>query len=165
VTRIRGVEPGAEALVRLLACLSAFAVAVAICGTERRSIYDALVGLVPHRTLYSFSPRPVGIASLMIALGGALLLSLPVLSYAFGAHFIRASHPKLIALPAMFVIGVVFCWYVVLPPAVHQLIGYRGDEIRHLPRPDDYIRFTIGALLVTGLAFELPAVALVRRTA
>ena len=60
--------------------------------------------------------------------------------------------------PALFLIGVVFGWYIVVPPAIHFLVGLQRRIIHYLPRASDYIHFIVMTLLAMGFVFELPVV-------
>ncbi len=69
----------------------------------------------------------------------------------------RARLFGLIAIPLVFVFftaGVLFTYYVLLPPAVKFLLGFMG--IPTIVRPSSYISFTTGLMLWVGIAFEFP---------
>jgi sec-independent protein translocase protein TatC len=69
----------------------------------------------------------------------------------------RARLFGLIAIPLIFVFftaGVLFTYYVLLPPAVKFLLGFMG--IPTIVRPSSYISFTTGLMLWVGIAFEFP---------
>ena len=95
----------------------------------------------------------------------ALLFSLPVLLYqalrvhhpgAAAHHERRAALPVMLAAPVLFLVGVVFAYFVVLPPAVHFLQGYNSSRLQH-PRPgEDLYKFEMFTMLGIGLAFQLP---------
>ncbi|GAB4496338.1 MAG: hypothetical protein OHK0052_06140 [Anaerolineales bacterium] len=62
-----------------------------------------------------------------------------------------------IALPAslaLFLSGMAFAFWVMLPVALPFLINFLG--INTLPRPYDYIRFVTGVMFWMGIAFQLP---------
>jgi sec-independent protein translocase protein TatC len=52
--------------------------------------------------------------------------------------------------------GVVFAFFVVLPPAVHFLQGYNSSEFDILVQAKTYYTFEILTMLGIGLAFQLP---------
>ena len=72
----------------------------------------------------------------------ALLFALPVLLYEVYAFVIpalnpderRVAIPLMVVAPLLFMAGVVFAYFVVLPPAVRFLQGYNSEQLRH-PRP------------------------------
>jgi sec-independent protein translocase protein TatC len=94
----------------------------------------------------------------------ALLFALPVLIYecyafvipALAPHERRAVLPAMVAAPVLFVIGVVFAYLVVLPPAVHFLQGYNSDQFDILVQAKSYYTFQVLTMLGVGLAFQLP---------
>jgi len=94
----------------------------------------------------------------------AVLFALPVLIYE-GYGFVfpalkpeerRAVWPAMIAAPVLFVIGVVFAYLVVLPPAVHFLQGYNSDQFDILVQAKSYYTFQLLTMLGIGVAFQLP---------
>ncbi len=94
----------------------------------------------------------------------ALLLSLPILLYEAYAYVIpalnpqerRAAIPVMVAAPFLFLMGVAFTYFVVLPPAVHFLQGYNSDKFDILVQAKAYYTFQILTMLGIGLAFQLP---------
>jgi sec-independent protein translocase protein TatC len=102
--------------------------------------------------------------TLTVAAYFALLFALPVLIYEGYAFVIPALNPeeKRVALPVMavapvlFLIGVAFAYFVVLPPAVHFLQGYNSQSFDILVQAKTYYTFEILTMLGIGLAFQLP---------
>jgi sec-independent protein translocase protein TatC len=94
----------------------------------------------------------------------ALLFALPLLIYEGYAFVIPALNPqeRRVALPLMtvapllFLIGVTFAYWVVLPPAVHFLQGYNSQNFDILVQAKTYYTFEILTMLGIGLAFQLP---------
>ncbi len=94
----------------------------------------------------------------------ALLLALPILLYEAYAYVIPALNPEerrvavpvMVAAPFLFVAGVVFTYFVVLPAAVHFLQGYNSDKFDILVQAKAYYTFQILTMLGIGLAFQLP---------
>jgi sec-independent protein translocase protein TatC len=94
----------------------------------------------------------------------ALLFSLPVLIYQGYAFVIPALNPKerrvalpvMAAAPLLFLIGVLFAYEIVLPPAVHFLQGYNSGSFDILVQAKAYYTFEILTMLGIGLAFQLP---------
>jgi sec-independent protein translocase protein TatC len=102
--------------------------------------------------------------TLTVAAYFALLLTLPVLIYEAYAFVIPAlkpeerhvAQPLMIAAPVLFLLGVVFAFEVVLPPAVHFLQGYNAQNFDILVQAKTYYTFEIFTMLGIGLAFQLP---------
>jgi sec-independent protein translocase protein TatC len=94
----------------------------------------------------------------------ALLFTLPLLIYQLYAFVIpalspqerRAALPVMAAAPVLFLIGVVFAYLVVLPPAVHFLQGYNSSQFNILVGAKTYYSFEILTMLGIGVAFQMP---------
>jgi sec-independent protein translocase protein TatC len=63
-------------------------------------------------------------------------------------------------IPALFIVGVTFAWYLVLPPALDFLLGFNSQAFTIQLRANDYIQFVMLTLLAMGIVFEMPAVML-----
>lgn len=120
----------------------------------------------------AFSPTENFTTFLRVALFAGIALAMPVLLYEVYAYvdpalmanerkFVLVSGPFVLAL---FVIGMAFCYYVLLPNALNFLIHFGSDVIDNQLRCNDYLSFVTTFILGVGLIFELPAliVALVR---
>ena len=94
----------------------------------------------------------------------ALLLSLPFLLWQAYAFVLPAFSPRerQIALPLMamvpflFIAGVVFAYYMILPNAISFLQNFNDDNFDILLQARDYYRFSIMVLAAMGLLFQVP---------
>jgi len=94
----------------------------------------------------------------------ALLLSLPLLLYQSYAFILPAFSPREreVALPLMamvpflFVGGVVFAYYFVLPNAINFLQNFNDDNYDILLQARDFYKFSIMVLMVMGILFQVP---------
>jgi len=57
-----------------------------------------------------------------------------------------------------FAVGVLFCFFILLPIAVPFLISYKATHLTPIIKIGDYIDFTLKFMLATGAVFELPLV-------
>jgi len=57
-----------------------------------------------------------------------------------------------------FAIGVLFCFFALLPIAVPFLISYKAEHLTPIIKIGDYIDFTLKFMLATGAVFELPLI-------
>jgi sec-independent protein translocase protein TatC len=118
-------------------------------------------------------PVTLGVAepfttTLSVALYGALLLSLPLLIYQGAALLVpllpRPSRtivvPLLALSPVLFVGGVLFSYYQVLPRALAFLQGFNDAEFDTLLRARDYYSLSTLLMGATGVLFMLPVVIL-----
>jgi sec-independent protein translocase protein TatC len=58
--------------------------------------------------------------------------------------------------PFLFVGGVVFAYYMVLPNAINFLQNFNDDKFDILLQAKDYYRFAITVLIAMGLCFQVP---------
>ncbi len=94
----------------------------------------------------------------------ALLLSLPILllqAHAFLAPALepaarRRLRPLLPAIPALFILGVAFGYFAVLPAAVKFFQNFNSAQFNVLVQASQYYKFAATTLLAMGLVFELP---------
>ena len=94
----------------------------------------------------------------------ALLLTLPLLLYQAYAFILPAFSPREreVALPLMamvpflFVAGVVFAYYFVLPNAISFLQNFNDDNYDILLQARDFYKFEIMVLMLMGLLFQVP---------
>ena len=68
----------------------------------------------------------------------------------------RWVYPIVIAASLMFVVGLLFAYYVELPPALNFLLNFGGDFAVPLISVKKYVDFVTRLMVVTGLVFELP---------
>ena len=98
----------------------------------------------------------------------AVLIALPVLLYqvyafvlpAFSPVERRVARPLLLLVPVLFVAGVVFCYFIVLPPALDFLLSFNADQFDTQLRARDYYSFTTLTMLAMGLCFQVPVAVL-----
>jgi sec-independent protein translocase protein TatC len=103
-------------------------------------------------------------ATLTVALYFAFLFALPVILFELYGFFIpaltreerRMAKPLLWAVPLLFVAGVVFGYFVVLPATVKFLQNFNSGEFNVLVQANQYYKFAATMLLAIGLSFELP---------
>jgi sec-independent protein translocase protein TatC len=99
----------------------------------------------------------------------ALILSLPMLLYQLYAFFIpalrpeqqRQARPMLLAVPALFIAGVLFAYYVVLPAAVHFFENFNSSQFNVLVQASQYYHFAAMTILAMGLLFQVPVAILI----
>ena len=58
--------------------------------------------------------------------------------------------------PVLFIAGVVFCYFVVLTPALDFLLDFNADEFQTEVRARDYYSFVTLAMIAMGLGFQMP---------
>ena len=99
-----------------------------------------------------------------VALLSGLLIMLPYIAFEiwlFAAPGLRSRERKfgLVAIPIaslLFMTGVVFTYYILLPPALQFLLNFMGIQAEL--RPNSYYTFVTGLMFWIGLFFEFPLV-------
>lgn len=107
--------------------------------------------------------------TITVSLMFALTLALPVLlgqacgffGPALAPQQRRRLRPLLAAAPTLFVAGVAFGYFIVLPAAVHFLQNFNSDQFNVLVQASQYYKFAATMLLAMGLLFQLPVAILV----
>jgi len=98
-----------------------------------------------------------------VAILTGVILTAPVWLYQLWAFIAPALHRRekrysvlfLVAATPFFAAGA-FLGYSILPIAVRVLFGFTPDALNNLVRFDDYLDFVMRAILLFGIAFELP---------
>jgi sec-independent protein translocase protein TatC len=106
--------------------------------------------------------------TLTVVLYFALLFSLPVLLFqaysfilpAFSRDERRVALPVMLMVPFLFMGGVLFAYFLVLPPAISFLQNFNDRSFDVLIQAKPYYTFEIFTLLALGLMFQLPVGAL-----
>ncbi len=94
----------------------------------------------------------------------ALLLALPFLLYqayafvlpAFSPREKKVALPLMLMVPALFLAGVAFGYFVALPRAIHFLLTFNDGNFDILIRATDYYKFAIVLIALIGLLFQIP---------
>jgi sec-independent protein translocase protein TatC len=103
-------------------------------------------------------------ATLRVAMYAALLLCLPLLLYqayafvlpAFSRSERQLALPLMVLVPFLFLAGVAFAYFLVLPNAINFLQNFNDDQFDILLQAKDYYRFAVLALMAMGLLFQIP---------
>jgi sec-independent protein translocase protein TatC len=93
-----------------------------------------------------------------------IVLALPVVLYelygfilpAFSPPQQRAATPLMLAIPVLFLAGVMFGYFVVLPAAVRFFQNFNSGEFNVLVQASQYYHFAAVTLLAMGLLFQVP---------
>lgn len=101
-----------------------------------------------------------------VCLLSGIILAVPYLTYEFmmfvtPALTLKEKRYVYIAIPwigLMFAAGVVFGYFVLIPPAMHFLLSFGSDIATPQIRIGNYISIVSRLLLVIGLVFEMPVV-------
>ena len=164
--RLTLVEHLDELRTRIIIYLVVFCVALALCFWQNHLLLEIAAAPLPndHERLLTFGVTEPFTTTVTVSVYGALLLSLPVLIYqvyayvlpAFSATERRLVMPILLLAPLLFLAGVAFAYFVVMPLAVDFLLGFNDSQFNIQLRARDYYSFFSTMMLAGGLIFQLP---------
>jgi sec-independent protein translocase protein TatC len=106
---------------------------------------------------------------LKITLMAAFMLALPVVLYQLWAfvapglysHEKKLVFPLVISSTVLFVAGVAFCYYLVIPGMSKFIQAFAPSSITAAPDIEQYFGFVLTLFLVFGIAFEVPIAVIV----
>lgn len=141
-------------------------VACALCFWQNDLLLDIASAPLPagNDQLLTLSPTEPFMTTLTVVLYSALLLTMPVLLYQLYAFVIPALSPQerkvavplLMMVPVLFICGVVFAYFVVVPAAVKFLLSFNDDQFNIQIRAREYYSFFALSLLSVGVLFQIP---------
>ena len=130
---------------------------------DARATAEATPGLSAKRPVTLGVGEPFT-ATFKVAAYAALLLAMPLLLYQAYAFVLPAFSPRerevalplLLGVPFLFIGGVVFAYYMVLPPAINFLQNFNDDSYDILLQARDFYSFEILVLIAMGALFQIP---------
>jgi sec-independent protein translocase protein TatC len=104
------------------------------------------------------------VTTVTVAAYAALLLALPFILWqayafvlpAFNREERRVALPLMALVPALFVAGVAFAYFLALPRAVDFLQNFNDNAFDILLQAKDYYRFSVLLMAVMGVLFQIP---------
>jgi sec-independent protein translocase protein TatC len=163
--RLSIVEHLDELRTRIVFSLAAFVVAWAITGWQNHRVLEILNHPLPDDIQpITLGPAEGFYTTLTNSAYAAILIALPVILYqlyafvlpAFSPSERKVAMPLLLLVPVLFVAGVVFCYFVVLSPAMHFLLNFNADEFNTQVRARDYYSFVVLLMVAMGMGFQIP---------
>jgi sec-independent protein translocase protein TatC len=162
--RLSLVEHLDELRTRLIISIAAFGVALALTFWQNH-----LVLRIVNHPLDGRKPITLGVAepfltTFTLSAYAAIIIALPVVLYQLYAFILpaftpserRVAMPLLMMIPFLFIAGVVFGYYVVLPAALKFLLHFNTDQFRVEIRARDYYSFVTTTLIACGALFQIP---------
>jgi sec-independent protein translocase protein TatC len=163
--RLTLVEHLDELRTRIVISIAAFGVAFALCFWQNDRLLDIANAPLPgNRTPITFGVAEPFTTTVTISAYAALVIALPVILYQAYAFILpalttrekRVIVPFLMGVPLLFVAGVVFGYFVVLPAATKFLLNFNQNQFNIQIRARDYYSFFTLTLGVMGLIFQMP---------
>ncbi len=153
--------------------VAALMIAVGICFWYTKELLDLLywplrqAGQDPSKIAIVLHPADPFFIQMQVCLMGGTIIALPFILY-FLAGFILPAltdrekkylAPVFTAGALLFVAGIAFCYFLVLPQTLAFFVDYNKMlGVQAMWTLDNYIDFTVQLLLGLGLAFEFPLV-------
>ena len=150
---------------RLLICIFAIVPAFGLAYAFHQTLITRLMDLVPEGTpIVTLGVTEPFTTSLKVSFYAAVALVLPILLWqawsffapAVGAETQRVLGVFVVLATALFVVGVVFCYAIVLPKALSFLVDYDSELYTEQIRASYFLSFVALTLLAFGIAFEMP---------
>jgi sec-independent protein translocase protein TatC len=162
--RLTVVEHLDELRNRIIVSLLAFVTAFGLCMWQRHTILD-----IVNKPLHGREPITLGVTepfmtTVTLAAYAAIVIALPVLVYQLYAFILpafsraerRVAVPLMLMIPFLFVGGVVFGYFVVLPPALKFLLNFNEHDFNVQIRAREYYSFVSLTLVSCGILFQVP---------
>ena len=163
--RLTLVEHLDELRTRIIVCTVVLVVAIGLCLWQNSLLLEIVREPLPNDIEpITFSPTEPFFTTVKLAIYGGILLSLPILLYqvyafvlpAFSPRERRVVLPLLLMVPFLFIGGVVFAYYVVMPAALSFLLGFNADDFNTQIRASEYVGFFALTEISVGLLFQIP---------
>jgi sec-independent protein translocase protein TatC len=163
--RMTLVEHLDELRTRLIFCAVALVLASILCFWQNHLLLDIANGPLPDDVEpLTFSPSEPFMTTLTLVLYSAVLITLPILLYQAYAFILPALTPTerkvilpiLLMVPLLFIAGVVFAYFVVVPAAIKFLLNFNDDQFNIQIRAREYYSFFSLSLISVGILFQIP---------
>src|ERR1700742_3832355 len=151
---------------RLVVCLVVFAVALGLCFWQNHLLLEIASHPLPsgHKKLIIFGVTEPFTTTLTVSAYGAAILSAPFILWELYAYVLPAFSPGekrvvlpiLLLFPFLFIAGVAFGYFAVMPAALHFLLNFNDEQFNVQVRAGDYYSFFSMTMLACGLVFQLP---------
>jgi sec-independent protein translocase protein TatC len=164
--RLTLVEHLDELRTRIIVCAVVLVVATGFAFWQNELLIDIAKHPLPNDKdeLLTLSPSEPFFTTVKLSVYAGILVSLPVLLYQIYAFVLPAFSPRekrvvlplLVMVPFLFVAGVVFAYYVVMPAALSFLLGFNDDSFNIELRANEYYGFFALTEIAVGLLFQIP---------
>ncbi|MAI75769.1 MAG: twin-arginine translocase subunit TatC [Rickettsiales bacterium] len=158
----------------LIICFFFFLYKASIIGEFlSQPLFDLLKDDEDKRMIFTALPE-VFLSNLKISLFASFIFALPFLliqlilfiSPAMYKKEKKTLFPILVAIPVLFIIGVMFAYYILLPLIWNFFLSFEnffsnGLNVELESRYSEYMRLTMMLLLSAGLSFEFPVVLII----
>lgn len=164
--RLTLVEHLDELRARLIVCIVVFGVALALCFWQNHLLLEIAQGPLPDNRdeLITFGVTEPFTTTLTVSAYGAVVLALPIVLWQLYAYVLpafsqaerRTVLPLLLLFPVLFLAGIAFAYFVVMPAALRFLLDFNDGQFNIQLRARDYYSFFSMTEIACGLIFQLP---------
>jgi sec-independent protein translocase protein TatC len=162
--RLSLVEHLDELRTRIILSLFAFGVAFGLCFWQNHFLLDIVNDPLGDRQPVTLGVGEPFMTTLTVAAYAAILIAMPVILYqlyafvlpAFSPNERKVAMPLLLMVPFLFIAGVAFAYFVVVPAALSFLLDFNESQFNNEIRARDYYAFFHLTLISVGLVFQLP---------
>lgn len=163
--RLTVVEHLDELRTRVVVSVAVLAVACGLCFWQNHLLLEIVNSPLPaHKRPITLSPAEPFLTTFKLSVYAGIILALPILLYQAYAFVLPALAPTerrvivpfLVFVPVLFLAGVVFGYFVVLPAAIKFLLHFNNDQFRVQVRASEYYGFATTTLLAMGIVFQVP---------
>lgn len=155
-----------ELRARLVVCLAVFGAALAMCFWQNHLLLEIASAPLPagHQKLITFGVTEPFTTTFTVSAYAAIILALPFVLYqlyafilpAFSRQQQRAIVPLLMMIPALFIAGVAFGYFLVLPAAAKFLLNFNDSQFNVQVQAKQYYSFFAMTVLACGIVFQVP---------
>lgn len=153
---------------RIIISVAALAVTTTVSFIFKDYLMKLLLAPLNGRELITLGPTESFMAVFKVAAWAGLVIASPVIIYqiwAFVAPGLKARERRAIVYASLFTSilflgGVAFGWWLVLPRGLDFLLNYQSDIFNQQVQASRYFSFVVMFLLGFGIVFELPAMVL-----
>ncbi len=163
--RLTLVEHLDELRSRLIICVIVLTLACGLCFWQNHVLLDIVNNPLPNDIKpITLSPAEPFLTTFKLSMYAGIIIALPILLYQAYAFVLPALSPAekrvivpfLLMVPVLFVMGVVFGYYVVLPAALKFLLNFNDTVFNNQIRASDYYSFVTLTLIAMGIVFQVP---------
>jgi sec-independent protein translocase protein TatC len=155
-----------ELRARLVTCLSVFGVALALCFWQNHLLLEIANAPLPkgHERLLTLGITEPFSTTLTVSAYAAIILALPFVLYELYAYVLPAFSkqqrgmilPLLAMIPVLFIAGVAFGYFLVLPAAAKFLLNFNDSQFNVQVQAKQYYSFFAMTVLACGIVFQVP---------
>src|SRR5918995_3995310 len=154
-----------ELRTRLIVSIAAIVVASGLCFWQNDLVLEIANRPLPGDLVpITFGVTEPFMTTVTLSVYGGFLIAMPVVLYqlyayvlpAFSDHERRVVLPFLLMVPFLFIAGVVFAYFVVIPAATQFLLNFNASEFNIEVRAREYYSFFALSCVAIGILFQIP---------